>query len=196
MRSEVTAEVLERKCRRGHAQSPENVYFLASAGRTFCRVCRKIRMDATKDSPHWLQNSNPLYFIWKAMRQRCGNATSREYSNYGGRGVRVCDRWSVFENFVADMGPRPEGASLDRIDNNGNYEPGNCRWATQALQSRNTRRTRMISHLGATMCIADWARLAGLNSGAVLSSRVKKLGELRAMQSLNITSAQLEPPHD
>jgi hypothetical protein len=80
------------------------------------------------------------YFIWKGMRSRCLNRRSRGYANYGGRGVGVCERWAVFENFLADMGPRPSSKhSLDRIDSNGNYEPGNCRWAALDVQQVNRR---------------------------------------------------------
>jgi hypothetical protein len=76
---------------------------------------------------------------WTAMIQRCTNPKNTSYVNYGGRGVKVCERWRVFENFFADMGERPEGKTLDRINVNGNYEPENCRWATLSEQQRNKR---------------------------------------------------------
>src|SRR6185312_5605199 len=84
----------------------------------------------------------PTYNTWKAMKKRCLNVRHAQYPNYGGRGIKICDRWlgdHGFENFLADMGVRPRGKTIDRINNNGNYEPGNCRWATVEQQNANQR---------------------------------------------------------
>lgn len=83
------------------------------------------------------RNRSPTYQSWAAIIQRCNNPKSTSYPHYGARGITVCERWLKFENFLADMGERPEGTTIDREDGSGNYEPGNCRWATKEQQSAN-----------------------------------------------------------
>ena len=91
------------------------------------------------------------------MKARCQNPKAANYATYGGRGIRVCERWQAFESFLADMGERPEGLTLDRHPNNdGHYEPGNCRWATKAQQSANRRTTLTVAYLGRTQTLRDW----------------------------------------
>lgn len=85
----------------------------------------------------------PTYRTWQAMRARCHNPNAIHYDSYGGRGINICDRWNDFSNFLADMGERPNGKSIDRIDPNDNYEPTNCRWATAKEQTNNQRKSRI-----------------------------------------------------
>lgn len=97
---------------------------------------------------------------WQRMKQRCYNTNSKDFVNYGGRGIEVCDRWKEsFEAFVEDMYPSYiSGLTLDRIDNNGNYEPSNCRWITRAEQNGNRRDNKKITYQGITMNLPEWAR--------------------------------------
>jgi len=109
--------------------------------------------------------TTPEFRTWCHIRSRCLNPNNKFYSDYGGRGITVCQRWlDAFENFLADMGPRPSVKhSIDRIDNDGNYEPGNCRWATISEQARNTRQNRNIEFNGSTVCVTDLARMHGID---------------------------------
>lgn len=134
-----------------------------------CLVAKKNRARSTHGKTHI-----PEYWVWAAMRQRCSNSTDRYYANYGGRGIKVCDRWAKFENFLADMGRRPSSKhTIDRINNDGDYEPGNCRWATQLEQAQNTTRTHWITHDGRTQSLSAWAREVGLTQAA-LKIRLRK----------------------
>jgi hypothetical protein len=100
----------------------------------------------------------PAWQSWNAMRKRCLDPKSPMYGQYGGRGITICERWQHFEHFLADMGPRPLGMTLDRIDNEKGYEPGNCRWADSKTQRRNRRDVKLYTYAGKTMCLTDWMR--------------------------------------
>lgn len=101
------------------------------------------------------------YRTWKAMFTRCRNPHSPHFARYGGRGIEICERWRDYAAFLADIGPCPPGYTLERINNDGNYEPSNVRWATQSEQMRNTSRTRFLTHRGVTLCLSDWATRIG-----------------------------------
>ena len=103
------------------------------------------------------------YSSWRAMLNRCTRLRDEAYPRYGGRGITVCDRWLYsFTAFLEDMGPRPDGMELDRIDTNGNYEPGNCRWATRDIQANNRRNNRTVTISGVTKTIAEWSKDSGV----------------------------------
>lgn len=110
-------------------------------------VSEKVRQTTTcRSTTHGharRQQQTSTYLCWSAMHRRCFNHNAKDYPEYGGRGITVCDRWRQFEGFLADMGERPAGLSIDRFpDNDGNYEPSNCRWATPSEQARNRRKAR------------------------------------------------------
>lgn len=104
------------------------------------------------------------YHSWQTAKERCHNPNNPGYQFYGKRGIVMCAKWrQSFQAFYQDMGPRPEGMSLDRIDPNGNYEPGNVRWATDKQQQRNKRSNRLVTYKGETMTVVDWAERLGLS---------------------------------
>ncbi len=113
-----------------------------------------------------------IYNIWAGIIQRCFSPKCRIYPHYGGRGISVCARWRKFENFIADMGERPGKMSIERINNDGNYEPDNCRWATQSEQCRNRRSNTLLTVDGETHCLAEWAELRGMNH-TTIAQRIK-----------------------
>jgi len=113
----------------------------------------------------------PEYRSWRGLKERCQQVGNPAYNAYGGRGVTVCERWDNFESFLADMGPCPSGMSIDRIDNNGNYSPSNCRWADRKTQCRNRRSNRLLTIGDTTASIAEWSEKIGIKPGT-LSYRI------------------------
>jgi len=125
-------------------------------------------IDGLKSSDH------PLYGIWCGIIKRCGNPTANNFQNYGGRGIKVCERWrNSFANFVSDMGERPSGYSIERINNDGNYEPENCKWASRKEQSSNTRIAKKILFKGEYITHSELDRQLGLNP-ATTCKRAKR----------------------
>ncbi len=114
------------------------------------------------------------YHCWIAMRGRCLRPSHKKYPWYGARGIKICERWGEFKNFLADMGEMPEGKSLNRIDNDGNYEPENCAWATPAEQAANTSRTRFVELHGELVSVSEAARRSGIKR-TTLMRRMRKV---------------------
>lgn len=136
--------------------------------------CLKIQSLIERRKTHG-QSGKITYKIWASMIQRCMNPYASGFKRYGGRGITVCERWLAFSNFFADMGERPKGLFIERKDNNGNYEPGNCCWATKIAQSRNTRRNRMLTFQGRTQPMCAWADEMKI-SQSNLENRINQLG--------------------
>lgn len=142
-------------------------------GSTVSCGCRK-KLHGLKHGHNKIGKRTSEYCSWDAMIQRCNNPKYPVYAAYGGRGIRVCARWLIFENFIHDMGLKPDSKmSIERKDNSMGYYPENCTWATQAQQMRNTRRTVKITIDGVTKCLTDWVKEFGIDRRTVLS-RLRK----------------------
>lgn len=120
----------------------------------------------------WRSQIDPTYLSWSRMRSRCNCPTAVDFARYGGRGIKVCARWDSFEAFLADMGERPSGLQLDRIDNDGDYEPGNCRWVTKQANASNRSTNVLLTHEGVTRTATEWGAVTGL--GETLLARIRR----------------------
>lgn len=145
--------VMQTHLRTGHTQS-----------------CGCLHVEQRKAQHHALRHGmshTPTYTSWMAMIRRCEVPTNIGYKDYGGRGIAVCARWHNFADFLADMGMRPVGTTLDRIDSFGNYEPGNCRWATGTQQVRNRSNTKLVEFNGRSVNLAELVAEHGQHYGRV-----------------------------
>lgn len=132
-------------------------------GRSSSCGCLNAQLSSERRRSHGMTGT-PTHRIWVGMVRRCYDHQATSYQRYGAKGVRVCDRWrNSFENFLSDMGERPGGMTLDRIDNSRGYEPGNCRWATVAEQARNRTDNHSLTFNGRTMVMTDWAKEIGIS---------------------------------
>lgn len=141
--------------------------------------CLKKETTGERGRTHGMTET-PIYRVWQAMMNRCRNRNQPAWRNYGGRGISVCERWHSFDNFLEDMGPRPSGRSIDRIDNSKGYFKENCRWATRAQQARNTRRNRFITFENRTATLKEWADEIGIDQSS-LQERLEKWPLCRAL---------------
>lgn len=127
------------------------------SGKTLSCGCLAKSINKERMTTHGAWGSR-THRIWMLMKARCLSPSANSYADYGGSGITVCERWLKFENFIADMGEAPAGMSIDRYpDMSGNYEPGNCRWATAKEQARNRRTSKMLTCGGKTQCLSAWA---------------------------------------
>jgi hypothetical protein len=136
---------------------------LQRGGTSSCLWCATVRHGGYRN-----QRASPEYATWCAMHSRCRRPRNASYARYGGRGIRVCERWNSFENFLADMGPRPSLAhQIDRVDNNGNYEPSNCKWSSISEQANNRCTNRNITVGGETLTVVQWAHRLGVSTRVI-----------------------------
>lgn len=142
-------------------------YRLNSGDATACGCQWRTVMRGNKYKERHGFSQHPLYNTWHDMFHRCNNQKRSRYNDWGGRGIKVCKRWLDPWKFVEDMGPKPRYATLDRKDNDGDYKPSNCRWATRKEQNRNTRTNRLIEFRGQTKPLGQWAEETGINEGAI-----------------------------
>ena len=126
-----------------------------------CAKIAECKSRATHGHTH-RGNINRTYTTYRDMRTRCENVSYKEFNLYGGRGIKVCDRWSNYENFLADMGERPDGLSIERKDVNGDYSPDNCIWANNEIQANNKRNSVLLDYQGKVQTVAQWARELGI----------------------------------
>ncbi len=132
------------------------------------RSCGCLQKEAvSKASLTHGKKGSDVYRVWSAMKQRCLNLNHQHFNVYGGRGITICDEWLSFEAFYRDMGDRPQGMTLERVDNNKGYEPGNVIWASRLTQANNRRDNVRLSYMGLTKTMAEWGRVTGLPSRAI-----------------------------
>lgn len=151
---------------------------IANGGAQSCG-CLKLERLSSANTKHGMSKRNytsPEYYSWVGMKGRCKYPSTRQYKNYGGRGISVCERWNDFSNFLSDMGPRPKGKTLDRIDVNGDYSPENCRWASKREQGRNRSNAQFILVHGEKKTIRDVSEIYDLHYCTVLAKKWHKDG--------------------
>lgn len=153
----------------------EPIVYASSLSLGDTRSCGCLKLDRAREWAPTLHALNvktgysrhPTYQSWRAMKRRCSDPSHRDYAIYGGRGIQVCERWQKFENFFADMGIRPDGRTLDRIDANKGYEPGNCRWATPSQQQNNMRSNRILTLHGRSHTVSEWSRILKMTKATI-----------------------------
>jgi len=136
--------------------------YLKKGNTKSCGCLQKEAASKNGITTHGMSNSHE-YNVWRGILKRCFNNKNDQYKNYGARGITVCRSWLKFENFIADMGIRPDGMSIERIDNNGNYCPENCKWATYGEQCSNKRTNVYLYANGRCLTIAQWSAETGIN---------------------------------
>lgn len=149
-----------------------------------CCGCERRRKTAQAQITHGMSRTKEWH-AWCNMRARCADPNHQSYHNYGGRGIRVCQSWmESFDNFFSDMGIAPPGTTIDRIDNDGDYSPTNCRWTSRKEQARNTRRNRIVQARGKSQCVAAWAEELSVPYDAVRDRLDRGMNPEEVIESL------------
>lgn len=166
------------RCECGNVKSIKSNAF-KSGGTKSCG-CYSIEVRKLIGTTHGEANNSKEYRTWLAIKRRCLDKNDNRYNDYGGRGIQICEEWAYsYQNFLLGVGRAPSKEhSIDRIDVNGHYEPGNCRWATRIEQQNNMRSNRIITHDGESKTLAQWCRHLGLRYGTV-STRIKRGWEIK-----------------
>ena len=131
--------------------------------------CLMAELSKERLTTHGMTHSSLSYKTWIVMRRRCNDPKHSKYKYYGGKGITVCERWSDFGNFHADMGERPRGMTIGRVDNSKGYSPDNCKWVTWTEQQNNRSSNHTITYGGVTLSVADWSRKVGLSQSTLLA---------------------------
>jgi hypothetical protein len=158
-------------CDCGESKVVAGIY-LRNGGSQSCGCFQRESTSARKGNQSHGKARTSVYISWQSMKTRCTNSSHKHYHRYGGRGISYDPRWETFENFYADMGDKPKGYTLERIDNSKGYSKDNCKWASRKEQLRNTISTVLLTYKGKTQCMLDWSKETGI-SYATIRSKLK-----------------------
>jgi hypothetical protein len=136
------------------------------SGSTKSCGCLNREIVIARSRTHGMRKSS-IYRLWSGMKTRCENPKEKRWKDYGGRGIKVCHRWQRFEHFLEDMGQPPLGSSIERRNNNGDYCPANCKWATRSEQGRNKRNNRILEINGERLCTQEWSERTGVKASVI-----------------------------
>lgn len=170
------------KCECG-TERPVNAAALLSGKSTSCGcLMREANSLAAKHGHMRGGKQSPTYSVWRSMLRRCSDPAHPSYRNYGGKGIKVCDRWMVFDAFLEDMGARPDGKTLDRIDGNKGYSKENCRWFTMTEQANNRANNHRLTYRGESHTVSQWAVILGIREGTIRSRLFRGASDEEALR--------------
>jgi len=154
-------------CDCGKVIETDNTFLMLEKTRSCGCLRRELLSNQEKTHGHTVGYPTRTYFSWRAIIERCTNTNNKQWKDYGGRGIQICKQWMSFESFLSDMGERPKGTTIDRIDNDGNYCSENCRWISRREQQRNKRTNRIVTFKGVTGCLVEMCERFSVPYGLV-----------------------------